>query len=554
MTGGFGKDGVRAFESFLDRGGTIIAAGEAVRFPIEFGFARTVDTERPESVTAQKPLIQAQVADPDHPVMYGYPDSIFPVKFGQGARVFRVGIADEERVLARYVGGDSSVLSGLMEGAENLTGRAFVVDSRNAHNGRGRVLMFANNPVYRWQNHGEFNLIFNSVLNWNDVPDREREEMAEQRERPAMVECPWSTPETDEPPPETRRRRYIPDCYPPGWDPPEELEPHEPRPLPEDRAEPVVEDYLSYVIRPPPAELVERFQLDTTYYKKWADANGYPILASEEVPDKALAIVRDQVNYMLGHRPDIRDTMVAHGARIVIMAETEYTMDIPEQGDWTVPKYLDPRLTGGEREDYYEEGGLGYRSPEGYWNGRARGMGGTLTSCAEENVLGYYGTRYWGTNICVHEFSHGIMGAGIANADPYWHQEIVNAYHRAKELDLSTAQGYAGNTFNEYWAVGVERYVGNGGNHRRAELKAEDPILHELITRLIPEGKVLPESANVANRTREELNEYVQKRNPEWWVREQERQKRRGGGGGGSDRGVRSGGGGGGGGGGGSGG
>jgi hypothetical protein len=22
--------------------------------------------------------------------------------------------------------------------------------------------MFANNPVYRWQNHGEFNMVFNS--------------------------------------------------------------------------------------------------------------------------------------------------------------------------------------------------------------------------------------------------------------------------------------------------------------------------------------------------------------------------------------------------------
>ena len=30
--------------------------------------------------------------------------------------------------------------------------------------------MFANNPIYRWQNHGEFNMVFNSILNWNDVP------------------------------------------------------------------------------------------------------------------------------------------------------------------------------------------------------------------------------------------------------------------------------------------------------------------------------------------------------------------------------------------------
>ena len=67
-----------------------------------------------------------------------------------------------------------------------------------------------------------------------------------------------------------------------------------------------MEEYLSYVVRPPPPELVERFDLDTRYYTKWADANGYPILASEKVPDEALAIVRDQVMYMLGNRPDVR--------------------------------------------------------------------------------------------------------------------------------------------------------------------------------------------------------------------------------------------------------
>jgi len=83
-------------------------------------------------------------------------------------------VADEDRVLARYVGGEETVLSGLMAGADNIEGRAFAVDSRPAHNGGGRVLMFANNPMYRWQNHGEFNLVFNSILNWNDAPEEEK--------------------------------------------------------------------------------------------------------------------------------------------------------------------------------------------------------------------------------------------------------------------------------------------------------------------------------------------------------------------------------------------
>jgi len=32
--------------------------------------------------------------------------------------------------------------------------------------------MFASNPIYRWQNHGEFNMVFNSIINWNDVVQR----------------------------------------------------------------------------------------------------------------------------------------------------------------------------------------------------------------------------------------------------------------------------------------------------------------------------------------------------------------------------------------------
>jgi hypothetical protein len=170
MTGGFGQAGVDAFEAFLEAGGTLITTLQAVRFPIEFGFARSVDTESLTGVNAQKPLVNAEIRKADHPAFYGYEKTIFPMKFGQGQQVFRVGVADQDNVLATFVGGESSVLSGLMVGADNIRGRAFAMDIPNAHNGKGRVLMFANNPVYRWQNHGEFNMVFNSIVNWNDVP------------------------------------------------------------------------------------------------------------------------------------------------------------------------------------------------------------------------------------------------------------------------------------------------------------------------------------------------------------------------------------------------
>jgi hypothetical protein len=169
-TGGFGMAGVEAFQQFFEAGGTLIAAEGSVTFPIEFGFAHSVDTESVQGVNAQKPLVQAEITRTDHPVFYGYADKIIPIKYASSQRFFRVGASDDGNVLARFVGGDAAVLSGLMVGGDAIARKPFVVDVPEAYHGKGRVIMFANNPVYRWQNFGEFNMMFNSILNWNDVP------------------------------------------------------------------------------------------------------------------------------------------------------------------------------------------------------------------------------------------------------------------------------------------------------------------------------------------------------------------------------------------------
>ncbi len=168
LSGGLGQDGVDAIGDFLDGGGTLIAVGDAARLPIEFGFAHTVDKVTVTGLTSQRPLVQAEILKPEHPVFYGYAGTRMPVKY-VGGTPFRVGVADEANVLARYVGGDAAVLSGLMTGADSLRSRPFAVDVPMAYKGHGRVILFSNNPIYRWQNHGEFNMIFNSVINWNDV-------------------------------------------------------------------------------------------------------------------------------------------------------------------------------------------------------------------------------------------------------------------------------------------------------------------------------------------------------------------------------------------------
>ena len=86
--------------------------------------------------------------------------------------------------------------------------------------------------------------------------------LATVRERPAMVACPWPMPsagrDTLATPPQTSPagvvdppRPRIPDCYPPAWKPPAQLQPHTPAPLPADRPKSLVDDYLKYVVTAP---------------------------------------------------------------------------------------------------------------------------------------------------------------------------------------------------------------------------------------------------------------------------------------------------------------
>ena len=171
ITGGFGGEGVDAFVRFLDGGGTLIAMGNAARFPAELGLARTVETAASPSAQfyAPRPLVQGEILRQEHPIFHGYKDKLIPIKYIQGQPLLSVADTDRGSVLARYVGGDAAVLSGLMRGADEIRERPFAIDVAGGFRGNGRVILFANNPIYRWQNHGEFNMVFNALLNWNDL-------------------------------------------------------------------------------------------------------------------------------------------------------------------------------------------------------------------------------------------------------------------------------------------------------------------------------------------------------------------------------------------------
>ncbi len=94
ITGGFGQKGVDAFADFLSGGGTLIAIGDAARFPIEFGWAHTADTSRVTGVNAEHPIIAGRILHPEHPVFYGYSSREIPIKY-VGGSALRAGVADQ---------------------------------------------------------------------------------------------------------------------------------------------------------------------------------------------------------------------------------------------------------------------------------------------------------------------------------------------------------------------------------------------------------------------------------------------------------------------------
>jgi hypothetical protein len=179
ITGGMGLEGVSEFEKFVKAGGLLVTLGTASYFPAEFGLAPKVDAARTSAqFYAPGPIIDAEILQPEHPIFYGYDKKVIPVRYGNGPLLsVQTGANPFEPpppgppptpqgVLMRYPGGDDHVLSGLMRGANEIRNRPAIVDQPS---GKGRVILFAGNPCYRWQNFGEFNMLFNTVLNFNDI-------------------------------------------------------------------------------------------------------------------------------------------------------------------------------------------------------------------------------------------------------------------------------------------------------------------------------------------------------------------------------------------------
>ena len=227
-----------------------------------------------------------------------------------------------------------------------------------------------------------------------------------------------------------------------------------------------------YKVSQPPAKL----ELNS-FYKKYVDAEGIPVISSWRVPDEALIKVAQMTGFFLENLPaEVADNLRKYKSRIGILARNEGTTDMPEYAHMAKDTSVN-------------------------WDVRARGLGGTMelpiTSCAEENILCYQIDKYHAEDIFIHEFSHTIHAVGILPSNPDFNKQLEIALEKAKAAG-KWENTYAATNIWEYWAEGVQSWFNvNGevpapdGKHNfvntRRELKEYDPDLYEIIAGYFPE-------------------------------------------------------------------
>jgi hypothetical protein len=163
IRGGMGLVGLEALRQFVADGGTLITLGDSSAMPGEFGLAPDVEVSRPPSdFYAPGPIVNAHIDAPENPIFYGYQDRTIPVRWATSS-LFALPARDRDLVLMDFPGGPKNVLSGLMNGAAGIKDRPAIIEEPV---GAGRIVMFATNPVYRWQNFGEFRMLYNAMFNY----------------------------------------------------------------------------------------------------------------------------------------------------------------------------------------------------------------------------------------------------------------------------------------------------------------------------------------------------------------------------------------------------
>jgi hypothetical protein len=164
ITGGMGYEGLAALRDFVERGGTFITLGSATNLPLEFGMVRGIGTNTPRDLFVPGSIVQGRAEQRRHPITYGYDEQV-PV-FHQFGPYLSVPTAQRGNVILRYAPAGEVFLSGYVSHPAQLGGQPAAV---SVPVGEGHVVMFGFNPLHRFQTHGNFAMVWNAMLNWDNL-------------------------------------------------------------------------------------------------------------------------------------------------------------------------------------------------------------------------------------------------------------------------------------------------------------------------------------------------------------------------------------------------
>ncbi|MGH6909153.1 MAG: M14 family zinc carboxypeptidase [Phenylobacterium sp.] len=166
IRGGLGLTGLEELRTFVAEGGTLITLGDSSGVPADFGITPQAEVRRAAGAFyAPGPIVTAKILKPANPIFYGYAEPTTTVRWASAA-LLSLPVRDQQNVLMSFPGGDKSVQSGLMVGASEVKDRPAIV---NLPVGAGQVVMFMTNPIYRWQNFGEYRMLYNALFSYKDL-------------------------------------------------------------------------------------------------------------------------------------------------------------------------------------------------------------------------------------------------------------------------------------------------------------------------------------------------------------------------------------------------
>lgn len=226
---GLGFSGLTHLQQFIEQGGLLITAQDTARFAIDEGWAPGVSVTDTKNLRVAGSVLRAEFTDHASPLAYGYADELalysadgmafavsdlvtgnrgLPTRedyqrpTGRGSlddpdvpqgrpysppallpsskpwepvplnseqvrnNPFVILQAMRPRVILRYADSKDLLISGLLNNGGELAQRPAVVDARY---GKGHVILFGNNPIWRGETIGSYPLVFNAILNYGNL-------------------------------------------------------------------------------------------------------------------------------------------------------------------------------------------------------------------------------------------------------------------------------------------------------------------------------------------------------------------------------------------------